>query len=792
MTKFFLKLYHFFAAHKAVFYIVLISTTLVFGHFACQIHFEENILALLPQTDKSKECSVAFGNIKVKDKVFVEITTDDGKPAADSLAVMMDRFLEMLQGKDDKGYIDNVLYRVDTDDIMNVVYYAMGALPCHLGEEFYDACDSILAGKPCTDLPLPDLQAGSYAMVDGHLLSSDSTTVVAYLAPGYDILDTKKGNAFEVLISGCVREFQKENPGYTVLYHGTGIQGTFNSRQIKKDLIITVGISLILACLLFGIAFKKKRTLLYLLAPVLYGIIFALAMVYWIQGEMSFIAIGIGAVILGVALSYVLHVVVHRKFRDDVETVLREETRPVCLGCLTTIGAFAALLFTSSALLRDFGIFASFELIGTTFFALAFLPQFMNGKVDSEKNDKVFAGIDRFNNLQPDRCKPLVIALSAICIASIFLAKKVGFDSDLNNIGYLEPKMVRSENLYNQKINRNQHNVYYAAHADDLESAIVYSRTLDEVLDSLRKAGTIYGYSGTQGILVPQSEQEENIARWKEYWTPSKVEKAYSILREQADSNDWAGATGFDIPGTFMLMAQSDYYPQDLYYAGIIPDGLLSTFAECNQDGWLVFSSANMEREMQGEVNDAVATREHLLVLDPFYYTGDMVEIIHDDFNTVLLISSLFVLLILLISYRSLIISLIAFLPMFFSWEIVQAFMFVAGLQFNLINIMISTFIFGIGVDYSIFVMDGLIADEKKMADNLLESHKAAIVFSGVTLIIVVGSLLFATHPAIYSVGISTIVGMVSTILITYTLQPLLFRLVMKNGTLRKKALHLK
>jgi len=119
-------------------------------------------------------------------------------------------------------------------------------------------------------------------------------------------------------------------------------------------------------------------------------------------------------------------------------------------------------------------------------------------------------------------------------------------------------------------------------------------------------------------------------------------------------------------------------------------------------------------------------------------------------------------------------------MPMFLSWYVVQGWMAIFGLQFNLINIVISTFIFGIGVDYSIFVMQGLIAGQKSEDTRLLEYHKVAIFFSAFVLVVVVLSMLCATHPAIKSIGVSTLIGMASTILITYTLQPLFFRWLMK------------
>ena len=199
-----------------------------------------------------------------------------------------------------------------------------------------------------------------------------------------------------------------------------------------------------------------------------------------------------------------------------------------------------------------------------------------------------------------------------------------------------------------------------------------------------------------------------------------------------------------------------------------------------------------MDKKNRIEACDAIASRENMIVIDPFYYTGDMVEIVHNDFNVVLLVSSIFVFIVLLLSFRSLVISLIAFSPMFLSWYVVQGIMAIFGLEFNLINIMISSFIFGIGVDYSIFVMEGLLNNLRGNSNQLLIHHKAAIFFSGAALLIVTASLLFATHPALYSVGISTLIGMSSSILLTYVLEPLLFRIAMKSEFLKRKALHTK
>lgn len=236
----------------------------------------------------------------------------------------------------------------------------------------------------------------------------------------------------------------------------------------------------------------------------------------------------------------------------------------------------------------------------------------------------------------------------------------------------------------------------------------------------------------------------------------------------------------------FYTMLETKYEPSSLYEAGIIPDNLISNYIERCGDSYLVFSSAKMTEPNKAEVNDEIAKIDGALVVDPFYYSSDMVSMLNDDFNTILGISSIFVFVVLLVSFRSIVKALIAFMPMAVSWYVVKGAMVLLGIEFNLINIIITAFIFGIGVDYSIFVMNGLLDSMRNASSPLLAWHKSAIVLSAFVLIVVVCSLMTATHPAIASIGLSTLIGMGSTILLTYTLQPALFRLCVKWGLIKK------
>ena len=518
--------------------------------------------------------------------------------------------------------------------------------------------------------------------------------------------------------------------------------------------------------------------------PVAYGALFAMACMYWIKGSMSLMAMGISAIVLGVAISYCLHVLIHFYYVRDVETTLREESTPVFLGMLTTIGAFMGLLFTESDLLRDFGIFAVFSLIGNTLFALVFLPHMLSEKQIIFKRTHGFPLVEKFNDLPWDRSPWILAGLTVLIAVGVAFSSKVQFDSDLRNLNYMNAKVLRSQELYNAKTADGFAHQYFAAWADDLDSALDYNKGLCARLDSLKETGLIHDYVPvTKLLLHSEADQMERIATWQAFFSKEKV----AALSRRLQTASVENGLPRDFCQPFISLLTARYEPGNLVESGIVPPGMLNNYVERQESGrYMVFTDLSYSPEKQEEVWKTVTTTDHVLVLEPFFYCRDMVEIVHDDFTTTLWISSIFVLIVLLISFRNLWIALLAFFPMFISWYVMQGYMAILGLEFNLINIVISTFIYGIGVDYSIFVMEGLLAEARRGEKGMLAYHKVAIFYSAMVLAIVTFSLIFAKHPAIHSIGIITLIGMASTILITYSLQPWLFRFLAKIPFFRK------
>ena len=633
--------------------------------------------------------------------------------------------------------------------------------------------------------PFTEGAAGSYKTLNGHFFVQDSTVCVAFITPMYSATNTGQGSTLFRILNDQIEQFSASAPDVKISYHGTPASGFYNSWRIKSDLKGTIIGSLVLVLIFISICFRNYNTIPLLLLPVVFGTLFGLAAMYFIKGHFSLLALGIGAIVLGVALSYVLHIITHYKYISDPEQVLRDQVKPVCLGCLTTIGSFMGLIFIRTELLQDFGLFAAFAIVGTTFFSLVFLPQFLNPR-KNKLNHRAFAIIDRINAYPFDRKKPLlftILATAVVCIG-FYIAGGTQFDADMHNLGYKAESTSYSENLLRSKTHTGDKQKYFASSGATMEEAIENFEIMATKLDSLQNIGLVKSYTHTNQIFVPLHVQQERIDAWKNFWTGERLQLVHDLINKTAPE---AGLIP-DAFSPFFELATADYEPDALYEASIIPEGYQSTLMEQSyNDEYLCFTSVRCKNDSihskesdYNRICEAIVSSPNLLVLDTYYYTTDTLIQLNDDFNVLQWVSMLFVLIVLFFSFHfNIKHTLLGFMPILSSWLIVLGAMVIFDVRFNLINIIISTFIFGIGVDYSIFVMNGLIGGKEN--SRLLGYHKTAIFFSAFILIVTVSSMLFAEHPAIKSVGFSILVGMISAVVISYVIQPAIFRMINKN-----------
>ena len=223
-----------------------------------------------------------------------------------------------------------------------------------------------------------------------------------------------------------------------------------NADQIKKDITLTVTVSLIIILLFVGWFFRKASIPFISFLPAVFGGIGALAFIFLLKGSMSTIALGIGSVLLGIIVDYALYFYSLYKAKGSIESVIKDLTLSIIMCSITSAIAFFSLLFVKSEVLRDLGLFAGLSILGSALFSLVILPHLV--KLKKKPGDKEMANpVIRMASYAYESNRMLILVIVIITVFFCF-SRKAGFETDMYSINYLSPKMKAAEKDLN-KIN---------------------------------------------------------------------------------------------------------------------------------------------------------------------------------------------------------------------------------------------------------------------------------------------------------------------------------------------------
>ena len=807
MTQFFIGLYDYFERHKILFYLSLISCVLLMGFFALQVRFEENITQFFPDTKDSQNTIKVFDNLKIKDKIIIMLSSADTchQVEPDSLIEAAGQLQQTLTEKAGGTLIKGIFAQVDQSLIGGATDFVYEHLPLFLTDTDYQRFDSLLTEKGIqaimqknyTNLLSPagialrsyilrdplglgsetlkhlqDFQLeANYEIYDEHIFSKDGSTLLMFITPVFSTGSTGKNDELIKILEEELQHVQGESPTIRAEYFGGPSVGVYNARQIKKDTILTSSLALLIIIVFISLVFKRKRSIPLIITPVLFGGLFALFLIFFIKGSISAIAVGAGSAVMGIALSYSIHMLAHQNHVSTVQQLIKEIAYPLTVGSFTTIGAFMGLIFTSSDLLRDFGLFASLALVGTTLFCLIYLPHFLKGQADV-KQGCILRIIEKINAYSYEKNKWLVGGILLITVICLFTSQKVGFNNDMMSLNYEPQHLKQSEEKLMQLFDNGEKTVLFVSVGKDMNQATETYAMTNQKLSALKDQGLIKDYASASQFLISPQEQQLRLKKWKDYWTDEKQQQ----IREQLET---AAAEYRFRPGSFDPFYQWLNQPFGEYHYTAQEDDLsgklLNEWQTSADSITMLISQIRISDQNKETVYQNFSKTQDVVIFDRSYFANKWVSAINDDFYLILYISSFLIFFALWFSYGRIELTLMSFLPMLVSWVIILGLMGILGIEFNIINIILSTFIFGIGDDFSIFIMDGL-QNKYRTGQKVLNSHKTAIFFSAFTTVVGMGALVFAKHPALQSISLISILGMIAVVLVAYTIQPLIFR----------------
>lgn len=811
MRNILLRLYAFFDKRHPLMVVVLTVLLALMALCLLRLDFVEDISRFLPQEGHDNRQNYAYQNIGAANKIMINVYATQGEPDQEMIMDAVDRMAARLESPDVAEHTTDVFYQLNEEKVFELTSFVQANMPYYLDSADYARIDSLLspqriaqalaadkqvllspaggvAKKIIVNDPLgfvsPKLQqlgggnpmGDSYEIIDGYVFNKEGAEAIMAVTSKYPVSETSGNKKLVQQIDKIAHEVEEEFAGTVkVDYIGAAVISVENADRIKTDSIISTILALVLILALLMYFFRDARALIIIVFSITFGALFGLAFLALFKGTVSVIAIGVGSIIVGIAVNYPLHFLAHYQQGYSKEQTIKDIIEPLVTGNLTTVGAFLSLVFISSDAMKDLGLFAALLLIGTILFVLVFLPHLFRKtlfhKQDRSATRLVFGKVaDR----RFEQNKIFVLAIVLITIPLYYFSRQTAFESDMSKINYMTPdQRVKLDKLIAQT-ESGVPSVYCVAEGKDMEEALRGYEAAMPVIESMAADSTVVKVSGI-GVFVPsQQMQKQRVEQWEAFWSTRRDDLVRNVEAEAAKLGYSKGA----LQPFFDIIGKSHETHEYTYFEPII-SSFAGNYLCSNPDRCMVYTlmeSNDREAVAQrlGNVDDAVFTMDNTSIVDK------MVDALSDDFDYVLYICGFIVFLFLTISFGRLELSLLSFLPLAVGWIWILGIMNIFDIRFNIINIILATFIFGQGDDYTIFVTEGMMY-EYTYRRKMLASYKNSVLLSATIMFIGIGSLIIAKHPAMHSLAEVTIIGMFCVVLMAYIFPPLIYRWLTKK-----------
>lgn len=805
MEHLFVSIYRFFKNNRVAFWAVFSIVSAAMLVAASRITLEENITKFFPDDERVKKLGFIFQHAPAAERIVVMVSVKDSSltMAADSLTSVAGTLAERMDSTLSQFGVQ-VRSQIDDAKLFELSDEFLKYLPVFLDDADYNTLDSITSSQGVREalnhsyrqlvsptgivmkqiiskdpigfsyMVLKKLRSLQYddnfETYNGYIITKDHRHVIFFIQPPFGSNETGKNKAFVQAISNVVLRANAENKTTLISFFGAPAVAVGNAGQLQEDSILTLTVLSFLLIVVVFIFFKDWRVLPLIFVPALFGGIFSLACIYLLKGTVSILAVAAGSVILGIAVNYALHFLVHQRFHEDDETIIKDLVAPMTLGSLTTVLAFLCLQFTNAAVLKDVGLFAGFSLIGAALCALIFLPHLAPA---IQIQTPSFHTLPKLGRATWKICLYIILILTPVFY---FLASDVKFNNDMGRLNFMADESAQAQQRLDAISPASLHTMYVAAEGTSMEDALQKNERLWGLMDHMKASGEIKRYFGVSSFVISDSLQQLRIDKWNAFWTDKRRSDFLSAVRQ----------TGNELNFSPRLLAHADSIVNRQY---TITDSLFkrALITALFQDNVIENSTTTVINLMNVLPANRVGVQSSFEaaghdVFDRQMIASLFVSYVHDDFLFIVTFTSILVFIVLLISLGRIELTLVTFMPMLITWIWILGLMALFNIEFNIVNVMISTFIFGLGDDYSIFVMDGLQHEYKTGRQNL-PAVRMSILLSALTTIFGLGVLIFAEHPALRSIAAIAIIGVACVFVMSQTVEPFLFEWLVTSRT---------
>jgi predicted exporter len=535
-----------------------------------------------------------------------------------------------------------------------------------------------------------------------------------------------------------------------------------NEDTIKRDLGVVMSLASVAFIILYVAFFRDVRALLIFVIPALAAMV-ALAITALVFPRLSYFVIAFGPVIAGIADDYGIAVYVAIRHGANRAEAVRHVVAPVTAGCVTTAGIFFAFFFSRIPGYYQLAWFCILSLLLTLVLALYFLPLFLRPGKTPEEHDTAPSFVT------PKHPRIYLAVIAVLFVLAGGLATKVRFDSDVTRLDGTAPAILQAEKEFR---------AVWGTGERKEAMLVVMGDTYESVLE---KTDALYGQAvaavgSTQIVSLaavwPSAKTRAVRARgWAEFWRDGREVKLRGLLAEAGAARGFS-TNAFE-PFLGHLYDGSGWVDEPV--SNRMLANLKDRFVQKPNDRYQTMSffpdkPALVEalQRVVGERQDAsVISRTVLGDILSKAFTGEVVKTSLLAGLMIILMSWLFI--------RSLPLTLVALSPAFAAVVGLLAIMGAIGRPLSIANLISGIIVFGLSIDFGMHILHACRHPQGAHA-------RVAVTFAAMTTVMGATALLFAHHPALFSVGLTLTIGVGLGYVAAMWMVPVLYAVLARRG----------
>ena len=774
-----------------------------------RLELSEDFTDMLPLSDPAVARQfAALKEVREADRLFLDVGT--AAEAPDVLAEAADQVCQRLQ---QTPGLSDLRYRLDEAEFEEAFRHLQARVPELLTVEDLQALEERLTSttigqrlawlKKALSQPqglmlkdvaqadpigvsdaltmrLRSLQAGvgQARIVAGRITSADGRHVLISAAPDFPSSDRRKSAALLAAVLDSARAVERRFAAGAVRVAVTGAHRVAldNATLMMRDATLTATIAAVAVLLLMLVVYRRLRFALLTLTPPLFGGLTATVALALTGEAISAIALGCGSILIGITDDYGNHLLYHTddaplKDRRSLGELVARLATPLTFGALATMAAFLLMLMSPVAGHRQVGLFATVGVAAAAAFALVALPLFVPVGAAQHTRPLVLTPlIEKLFRWRDRRARvvlPLLIAFSMACVAGL---ARLGFEGDFSKLNGITAETRRDDELLRGVWGQALSLTTIIVSAPSREEALQLNERVHAALLPLQRDRTLSTVSSVAPLLPSERTRQLNRERWHAFWTEARRAELEERLTQAATELSFRKDVFAPFLATLKPSVEKESPPT------ATSEGLgrwMSSFVR-EQNGRVTITTLAKINGREGfrAVQEPVlrATPE-ALILDRTALAEDIARIARNGLGVfaALVLAVNAVLLLVLLGHLALV--AVAMLPVLAGLFWTLGTLGLCGVPISVANFIFVIFVVGVSIDYSLFLVTAKLDARRGHPERTL-STGGSITACALTTWLGFGVLVLAKHPALFSIGLTALLGISFCLLATLFLVP--------------------